>query len=196
MVLQNFFATILIVTVASSGLCFQNLDTFFFFLVIQDEYVKAYYAALIQQQQELAQKQRQEEETGGEVVAPDSDLASTSSDRQVGMKSKREEEEDEWEEEPPVAGQYIKIQIVASWSYYRNNEYLLKHVKKNAVAGNGNYKVDLNVEAAETSGGEEEEEEDIDWEEGWKEIDRSIIGSLNKGRLWTVHLVNYKKVVA
>ncbi|KAL0724120.1 hypothetical protein Bca4012_038719 [Brassica carinata] len=103
---------------------------------ICDEYFKAYYAALIQQQQELAQKQRQEE-SGGEVVAPDMELASTSSERQVGMKSKREEEEDEWEEEPPVA-----------------------------VAGNGNYKVDLNVEAAEASGGEEEEEEDIDWEEG------------------------------
>ncbi|KAJ0245205.1 Transcription initiation factor IIE subunit alpha [Hirschfeldia incana] len=105
--------------------------------MLKDEYFKAYYAALIQQQQELAQKQKQEEESGSEVVAPDSELASTSSDRQVGMKSKREEEEDEWEEEPPVA-----------------------------VAGNGNYKVDLNVEAAETSGGEEEEEEDIDWEEG------------------------------
>nr|VDD41413.1 unnamed protein product [Brassica oleracea] len=90
--------------------------------LLKDEYFKAYYAALIQQQQELAQKQRQEE-SGGEVVAPDSELASTSSDRQVGMKSKREEEEDEWEEEvAPVS-----------------------------VAGNGNYKVDLNVEAAEAS---------------------------------------------
>ncbi|CAN7038748.1 unnamed protein product [Brassica oleracea var. botrytis] len=91
--------------------------------LLKDEYFKAYYAALIQQQQDLAQKQRREE-SGGEVVAPDSELASTSSDRQVGMKSKREEEEDEWEEEvAPVP-----------------------------VAGNGNYKVDLNVEAAEASG--------------------------------------------
>lgn len=46
-------------------------------------------------------------------------------------------------------------------------------------AANGNYKVDLNVEA-EASGREEEEEEedDIDWEEGWKQNGSTIDHSL------------------
>lgn len=35
-----------------------------------------------------------------------------------------------------------------------------------SLAANGNYKVDLNVEAEASGGEEEEEEDDIDWEEG------------------------------
>ncbi|CAH2039042.1 unnamed protein product [Thlaspi arvense] len=102
---------------------------------VPDEYLKAYYAALLKQkQQELAEAANQQESAG--ELASDIQSASTTSVRRVGMKAKLEEEDEEDVE----------------WE------------EEAPVPANGNYKVDLNVEA-EASGGEEEEE-DIDWEEG------------------------------
>ncbi|ESQ29807.1 hypothetical protein EUTSA_v10023437mg [Eutrema salsugineum] len=90
------------------------------------------YYAALLKQQEVAEKPTQQESAG--VSTSDSLLATTSSDRQVGMKSKREEEDEEDVE----------------WE------------EEAPVAANGDYKVDLNVEANE----EEEEEDDVEWEEG------------------------------
>ncbi|CAN8306368.1 unnamed protein product [Cochlearia groenlandica] len=102
---------------------------------LQDEYLKAYYAALMMKQQELAVKQ----ESAGELTTDIPLATTTSTERQVGMKSKFEEEDEE--EEDDVGWEEVA-----------------------PVSANGNYKVDLNVEA-EASGGEEEED-DVDWEEG------------------------------
>ncbi|ESQ55308.1 hypothetical protein EUTSA_v10025149mg [Eutrema salsugineum] len=100
---------------------------------LKDEYIKAYYAALLKQQ-EVAEKLNQQE-SAGVLTTPDIELASTtSSDRQVGMKSKREEEDEEDVE----------------WE------------EEAPVAANGDYKVDLNVQADD----EKEEEDDVEWEEG------------------------------
>lgn len=85
----------------------------------------------------LQRQQEQDAAAKGQEELLSNATSNGTVERQVGMKSKRDENEGdedvEWEEAPP--------------------------------AGNtgGIYKVDLNVEAAEVSG---EEEDDIDWEEG------------------------------
>ncbi|KAL9287512.1 putative transcription initiation factor IIE subunit alpha, Zinc finger, RING/FYVE/PHD-type [Arabidopsis thaliana] len=103
-----------------------------------DEYLKAYYAAIMEQQK-LAAKLNQQE-SAGESTTTDIESATTSSDRQVGMKSKREDEEEDED---------------VDWA------------EEASVAANGNYKVDLNVEAEEAEEKEDgDEDDDIDWEEG------------------------------
>ncbi|KAG7621186.1 Transcription factor TFE/TFIIEalpha HTH domain [Arabidopsis suecica] len=105
---------------------------------LKDEYLKAYYAAIMEQQK-LAAKLNQQE-SAGESTTTDIESATTSSDRQVGMKSKREDEEEDED---------------VDWA------------EDASVAANGNYKVDLNVEAEEAEEKEDgDEEDDIDWEEG------------------------------
>ncbi|KAG7616707.1 TFIIEalpha/SarR/Rpc3 HTH domain [Arabidopsis thaliana x Arabidopsis arenosa] len=105
---------------------------------LKDEYLKAYYAAIMEQQK-LAAKLNQQE-SAGESTTTDIESATTSSDRQVGMKSKREDEEEDED---------------VDWA------------EEASVAANGNYKVDLNVEAEETEEKEDgDEDDDIDWEEG------------------------------
>ncbi|CAD5328520.1 unnamed protein product [Arabidopsis thaliana] len=95
------------------------------------------YYAAIMEQQKLAAKLN-EQESAGESTTTDIESATTYSDRQVGMKSKREEEEEDVEWEEGAS-----------------------------VAANGNYKVDLNVEAEEAEEKEDgDEDDDIDWEEG------------------------------
>ncbi|CAA0395915.1 unnamed protein product [Arabidopsis thaliana] len=105
---------------------------------LKDEYLKAYYAAIMEQQK-LAAKLNQQE-SAGESTTTDIESATTSSDRQVGMKSKREDEEEDED---------------VDWA------------EEASVAANGNYKVDLNVEAEEAEEKEDgDEDDDIDWEEG------------------------------
>ncbi|CAL9226210.1 unnamed protein product, partial [Arabidopsis halleri] len=84
---------------------------------LKNEYIKGYLAAKLEQQ-ELAEKLNQQE-YAGQSTTTDIELATTSSDRQVGMKCKREEEDEE----------------DVAWEETFN------------VSANGNYKVDMNVEA-------------------------------------------------
>ncbi|KAG7546773.1 hypothetical protein ISN44_As12g020990 [Arabidopsis suecica] len=84
---------------------------------LKNDYNKGYLAAKLEQQ-ELAEKLNQQESAGQSTTTSDIELATTSSDRQ-GMKCKREEEDEE----------------DVAWEETFN------------VSANGNYKVDMNVEA-------------------------------------------------
>ncbi|CAH8275931.1 unnamed protein product [Arabidopsis lyrata] len=84
---------------------------------LKNEYIKGYLAAKLEQH-ELAEKLNQQE-SAGQSTTTDIELATTSSDLQVGMKCKREEEDEE----------------DVAWGETFN------------VSANGNYKVDMNVEA-------------------------------------------------
>ncbi|EOA19168.1 hypothetical protein CARUB_v10007845mg [Capsella rubella] len=88
----------------------------------------------------LLEQQELAEKLNQQESAGESTTATTFSDREVGMKSKREEDEEEDVE----------------WE------------EEAPVAANGNYKVDLNVEADEAEEPEDggEEDDDVDWEEG------------------------------